>query len=237
MDVTITSHNQPTAVWSNGGGWSWEGKDPAVNPLVSNLSVDEGFVKTFGLKLSEGRFFSDSIVADTSGNEKTGYNVVINRYFAKMIGEKDITQKVLKAYGCTFPIIGVVEDYHFTPATFPIGPIVFFYDKSDVTYIFIKISGNNITQTMGEIKNVFETYNPGLPFDYGFLDDDYDTLYRAENRLVSIFKSFAFLAIVISCLGLFGLASFNKSFIMIPSHKIVTLHPSTQFNVAIFVMC
>ena len=207
--ITITSHNQPTAVYSNGGGWNWEGKDPSVNPLVSNLSVDEGFVKTFGLKLTEGRFFSDSIAADTSGNERTGYNIVINRYFAKIIGEKNITQKVLKAYGLTFPIVGVIEDYNFKPATDPMSPIVFFYDKHESTYIFIKMSGEKITETMKDIKSVFETYNPGLPFDYGFLDDDYDTLYRSENRLLSIFRAFAFLAIVISCLGLFGLASFT----------------------------
>lgn len=207
--VTITSHNQPTGVYSNGGGWNWEGKDPSVNPLVSNLSVDEGFIKTFGVKLSEGRFFSDSIAADTSGNETIGYNVVINRYFAKLIGEKDITQKILKNGGVSFPIVGVIEDFNFKPATEAIGPIVFFYDRSWVTYIFIRVSGNNISQTMKEIKTIFETYNPDLPFDYGFLDSDYDKLYRSENRLVSIFKSFAFLAIIISCLGLFGLASFT----------------------------
>ncbi|MHC1702998.1 MAG: ABC transporter permease [Tenuifilaceae bacterium] len=209
IGITITSHNQPTAVWSNGGGWSWEGKDPSVNPLVSNLSVDDGFVKTFGLKLSDGRFFSDSIAADTSGSESAGYNVVINKYFAKMIGEKDITQKVLKAWGMTFPIIGVIEDYNFKPANYPIEPMVFFYDFRRSTYLFIKVSGDKVTDTMNKLKEVFETYNPGLPFDYGFLDDDYDTLYRAENRLVSIFKAFAFLAIIISCLGLFGLASFT----------------------------
>lgn len=209
LGITITSHNQPTGVYSNGGGWNWEGKEPSANPLVANLDVDDGFAKTFGIKLIEGRFFSDSIAADTSGNETIGYNIVINRYFAKMIGEKDITTKVLKNYGLTFPIIGVVEDYHYKPTTDPIGPMVYFYDTHSVRYIFIKLSGDNITQTMKEVKNVFETYNPGLPFDYGFLDDDYDHLYRTENRLVSIFKSFAFLAIVISCLGLFGLASFT----------------------------
>ena len=71
------------------------------------------------------------------------------------------------------------------------------------------MSGEKITETMKDIESVFETCNPGLPFDYGFLDDDYDTLYRSENRLLSIFRAFAFLAIVISCLGLFGLASFT----------------------------
>jgi len=209
LGVTITSHNQPTAVYSSGGNWSWEGKDPSLNPRVSNLSVDGGFVKTFGLKVIDGRFLSDSIVADTSGSFMKGYNVVINRYFAKLIGEKDITQKSLKVEGLTFPIVGVIEDYNFRPPTDPNCPIIFFWDKSRITYLFIRISGDNITQSMSEIKNVFETYNPNFPFDYGFLDDDYDTLYRSENRLVSIFKSFAFLAIVISCLGLFGLASFT----------------------------
>ena len=210
LGVTITSHNQPTAVYSSGGNWSWEGKDPSLKPRVTNLSVDGGFVKTFGLKVVDGRFLSDSIVADTSGSSMKGYNIVINRYFAKMIGEKDVTLKTLNIEGLVFPIVGVIEDYNFRPPTDPLGPIIFFWDKSRINYLFIRVTGDNISQTITDIKSVFETYNPTFPFDYGFLDDDYDALYRSENRLVSIFRSFAILAVVISCLGLFGLASFTS---------------------------
>jgi putative ABC transport system permease protein len=210
LGVTMTSHSTPTGVYSNGGGWSWEGKDPSVNPLVSSLTVDEGFQKTFGLKLAEGRFFTNSISSDTSGSREAGYRIVINKTFAKMIGDKDITQKVLTRGEEKFQIIGVFEDFHFSPATDEMGPIVFYCVKDNMNYIFIRVDGTNITKTIGDIKKVFEEYNSGFPFDYGFLDQDYDSLFREENRLVSIFKSFAFLAVVISCLGLFGLASFTS---------------------------
>ncbi|HAF29675.1 MAG TPA: hypothetical protein DCG75_11575 [Bacteroidales bacterium] len=210
-NLTRTSYSNPFSVGSNGGGWEWEGKDPNVSPLVSYLVADEDFIKTFKIKLLDGRYFSSEFTSDTSNTEdQTIYNVVINKEFADIIGNEGITEKVLRRGGENkYPVIGVVDDFLHLPADQKNKPLAIYFYEGSYRYIFIRISGNEVSSTLKFIESVFAEYNPGFVFDYGFLDEGYETLYKDEERIGKIMRSFTIFAILISCLGLFGLAAFS----------------------------
>ena len=104
-------------------------------------------------------------------------------------------------------IIGVVKDFHFKSLHYKIEPLIMQMQCRRYNF-FIRMKPDHITSTVESIKKTFKSFNPGLPLDFQFLDDDYDNLYRTEQRMSKIFGYFSFLAIIISCLGLIGLSSF-----------------------------
>lgn len=106
-------------------------------------------------------------------------------------------------------IIGVVKDFHFESLHQEISPIIFFIRKGDYRNISVRISPENIPLTMAFLKEQWSEYRPNYPFDYFFIDENFDELYRSEEKLGQVFGAFALLAIFIACLGLFGLASFT----------------------------
>lgn len=211
VNMTRTSHYNPFTVGSNGGGWNWEGKDPGVNPLVASMAADEDFIKTFKIKLLQGRFFSPEFASDTISEQTNTYNIVINQKFANIIGNKDITEKILEQNGgdYKFPVIGVIDDFAFLPADHENMPIAIYFVEGNYRYIFIRIKGKDVKNTVKFIKSVFKEYNPGFVFDFGFLDEGYKNLYQDEERIGKIMMAFTIFAILISCLGLFGLSAFS----------------------------
>jgi ABC-type antimicrobial peptide transport system permease subunit len=210
INLTRTSHHNPFTVGSNGGGWEWEGKDPSIDPLVGFMVADDHFQKTFKIKMLEGRYFSSEFAADTARSESGNHNVVINKSFADIIGYDGISEKVLSHGNDTrYPIIGVMDDYHFLPADREIQPQIIYFIPNYYNYIFIRISGENVPKTVKYIESVFAEFNPGFVFDFGFLDEGYENLYKTEERVGKIMRSFTIFAILISCLGLFGLAAFS----------------------------
>jgi putative ABC transport system permease protein len=108
----------------------------------------------------------------------------------------------------TYTIIGVVKDFHFKPLHRYIEPLIFFVIPGNFNILYAKIRTDTAAQTIGRIETVFKKFSPEFPFRYRFLDEAFGRLYRSEKRIGTIFQYFAFLAIFISCLGLFGLASF-----------------------------
>ncbi len=206
--ITRTSHDHPYAIGRSGAGLEWEGKDPDVDPSVYYMDTDEDFINAFKIKLLSGRYFSPEFVSDLNVEETNIHNVVINKTFAEIIGTDAITEKILSWGNMKCPIIGVVDDFLFLPADREMHPLIIFYQEP-IRYIYIRISGNETSSTISYIKSVFEEHNPAFAFDYGFLDESYDTLYRDEEKEGKIMKSFTIFAIFISCLGLFGLAAFS----------------------------
>ncbi len=192
--------NIPFQVYNNGGGWSWQGKDPKEDVLISFLGVDYDFAKTFGTKMEEGRFFSQDFPSDTSSN------VVINETFARIIGKKNIVGTILTAGSDKYDVVGVMKDFNFTNLRRKTGPLLMYVSASPAL-VFVKIS-SHLPQTLAYIRRVYSQFNPGLPFQYHFLDQTFEQSFKSETRLSSIFNDFAVLAIIISCLGLLGLASF-----------------------------
>ena len=210
INMCRTSHHTPYSVGSNGGGWEWEGKDPDLRPLVGFMVADYDFPKTFKINILEGRYFSSEFPSDTSTRVDGNMNVVINKTFADLIGKDNITEEMLSRGGdARYPIIGVIDDFHFLPADQEMMPLAIYNISQYFQHIFIRITGNDVEQTVKYIESVFEEFNPGFVFDYGFLDDGYENLYRAEERMGTILRSFTLFAILISCLGLFGLAAFS----------------------------
>ncbi len=120
--------------------------------------------------------------------------------------ENPVGQKLI--LGDTTTIIGVVEDYNFMPLRYDIEPITLAIIPDYYSYAVIKLQGTNTKSTMEFIENAFNNYVSDVPFDYTFLESDFDILYKSEKQLSKLSLYFMFLAIFIACLGLFGLASF-----------------------------
>jgi putative ABC transport system permease protein len=208
-NVTLTS-NIPTGIYQNGDSWEWEGRDPNSNPLVTYLSVDSDFLETYQMKVSAGQFFHNKLPEKTE-------KVVINEEFARLMGKESPVGKLLRKKDSDtgeilrFTIMGVVKDFHYKPLDSEIGPIILFYEKSWWTkfrYFSLRIGSRDISRTLADIQGIVKKYNPAFPVEYRFLDEDYGLLYRYYERQGKIFNYFAFVAIFVSCLGLFGLASF-----------------------------
>jgi ABC-type antimicrobial peptide transport system permease subunit len=204
--VSAASHS-PTGVYNNGQDWEWEGRDPNVNPLVTYFGVDPDFLQTFKMELAQGESFRPA-------TSHTMTSVLINQRFADIMGHDSVVGKRLSQGIRSLQIIGVVKDFHFTPVYQEIGPALIYFDPTYRTfqrysYLFVRLNPGDIPLAIAHVESTVKTFNPGFPFEYRFLDDDYDRLYRGVEREMAIVRTFAFLAILISCLGLFGLAAYT----------------------------
>jgi predicted permease len=205
QSASATSHS-PTGIYSNGQGWNWEGRDPRVDPLVTYFGVDPDFLATFKMEMSRGETFQ---VGKTNMTD-----VIVNERFAQIIGRPDVVGMSLTSGARNLRILGVVKDFHFMPVDRTIIPILVFFDPTyrsfqTYRYLFIRLHPGNVSEAISFLQSTVQRLNPGFPFEYRFLDDDYDQLYRAYEREMDIVRTFAGLAIFISCLGLFGLAAYT----------------------------
>jgi len=201
--VSLTTHS-PTGVYNNGQDWDWEGRDPNINPLVTYFGVDPDFLETFQMEIIKGKSFRQ-------GTENSGSNVLINERFAEIMDLDNIINTRLSQDDLVLQVMGVVKDFHFTPLYREIGPLILYHNPQlhDYNYMFIRLHPGDIPGSIAFIKKTTNKFNPGFPFEYQFLDQDYDQIYRSMERVMGIVRTFTFLAIFISCLGLFGLASFT----------------------------
>ncbi|MEP6682391.1 MAG: FtsX-like permease family protein, partial [Parafilimonas sp.] len=180
---------------------------------LNAMPVDLDFIKTMKMQLLAGRDFqkSDFVMMDTSNNNEN-YHIpyIINETLAKKIGwtpQQSINRTIEK--GVTGPVVGVVKDFNFTSLHEPIGPLLIFLGRDFSRDFIIRISGNNMQQTLANLEAVWKQRIPDRPFTYNFLDDNYNKLYLADQRTSLLFSIAAALAIVLACLGLFGLAAFT----------------------------
>jgi putative ABC transport system permease protein len=179
---------------------------------VSAMPVDLDFIKTMKMQLLAGRDFqrSDFALEDTNNN-MANYHIpyIINETLAKKIGwtpQQSINQTVSK--GVTGPVVGVVKDFNFSSLHDPIGPMLIFLGRDYSRDFMLRINGNSMQSTLAQLEIVWKQRMPETPFNYHFLDDDYNKLYLAEQRTSELFGVAAGLAIMLACLGLFGLAAF-----------------------------
>jgi len=171
--------------------------------LTEFWSVDEDYINTMGLHLIGGRNFSKDMSSDTAA-------MIVNEAFARKYGQLDPLNKDVfrDSFGLQqYHIIGVVKDFNFASLKDNIGPLAMVYD-TDNGAISVKIHSANLTALMSQIENRWKGLSPGQPFTYSFMDQDFDATYRVEQRFGSMFISFSTLAIIIACLGLFGLAAY-----------------------------
>ncbi|MFA8341386.1 MAG: ABC transporter permease [Rhodothermaceae bacterium] len=199
--ITASSH-LPTGVYWNTHGFDWEGKDPELKPLVTLMFTDEDYLKTMEINLEEGKFFSGR-------TSDTNY-VVINRTFAKILDWNSFEGRSLNWDGDLVKIKGVVSDFHFHPLSEKISPLVMFTSKrgNSKNYLLVKVNSDNLENTINTIESTVLNFAPKFPFNYSFLDERFDSLYRNETKYKELIHIFTLFAILISCLGLFGLAAF-----------------------------
>ncbi len=191
-----------TNVWSNQIGFDWKGKDPNSIPSFGTIGVTHDFGKTVNWQIKEGRDFSRSFSTDTSA-------LVINDAARKIIGFKNPVGETIKWNNGNFQVIGVIKDLVMESPFEPIKPTIFTlsYDWADI--ISVRLKPNlPVKDALSKVEMVFKKHDPGSPFSYKFVDEEYAQKFSSESRIGTLASIFAGLAILISCLGLFGLASF-----------------------------
>jgi putative ABC transport system permease protein len=186
----------------NGGtyGIVWPGKDPENRTEFENMPSNYGFIEVLGISLKEGRSFSKNF-SDSS-------SIIFNEAAIKFMGLTDPIGKEVKLWGRNMQIVGIVNDFHFESFHEQIKP-AFFWMSPYASNLMIKIEAGKEQEVIAQLQEFCKEFNPGFPIDYRFLDADYQSLYAAERKVSILSKYFAGLAILISCLGLFGLAAFT----------------------------
>jgi len=202
--VRVTaSSNVPTYGYSFSNSlWRWEGQNPDEETLMRAVFINLDYFKTFGMEVIEGRSYSKEFSTDATES------IIVNEEAVKAMGMESPIGKRLSLGEDNFKIIGVVKNYHFRSLRQKIDPLILIYDTESSWILFAKLKSENIPKTIGYIENIWKKFAPGYPFNYRFLDEALDRLYRSEQRIGTLFKYFSGLAILISCLGLLGLASF-----------------------------
>jgi putative ABC transport system permease protein len=202
LNVTNFRHN----ITNRSGGTydlSWQGKDPDTRIDFTDLAVGYDFIETTGIKVKEGRSFSRSY-----GSEKS--NIIFNQAAVDVMGLKEPIGKTVILWGEKRQIIGVVENFNFQSLHENLKPCFLdFMINQRASKIMVKLKKGQETETIARLAAIYREDNNGLPLEYRFLDEDYQSLYAAEKKVATLSKYFAGLAIIISCLGLFGLAAFT----------------------------
>jgi putative ABC transport system permease protein len=169
--------------------------------------VDENYIPTLGMKMVEGRNFSKDFPTDSSG-------IIINESFAKIAGLHDAINKPLyymdnfsKDSITKYHIIGVVKDFNFNSLHDPVTPLVFVLSPQNGNLAF-RVNTTDISKLIASIQNIYQKVAPGQPFQYSFMDADFNKIYQAEQKMGGLSITFSILAILIACLGLFGLVTY-----------------------------
>ncbi|HEY4936007.1 MAG TPA: FtsX-like permease family protein, partial [Puia sp.] len=211
--IAVAGANQNPTFVQWGDGIHVDKGSEQKNLSVNCIPADLDFVKTLGMQIIAGTDFSmaDMHLMDTTDNFKHyRYTFILNESAVKAIGWKPqeaIGRTVEKGYPGN--IKAVIKDFHFSSLHQPIGPLLIFLDTQYISQLFVKISGKDVNGTLNYLQKVWEERVPYRPFEYHFLDDDYNTLYKVETRTSQLFSFFSTTAILLACLGLFALAAFT----------------------------
>ncbi len=182
----------------------WEGKNPKDNNYIECMQSGYDFIPTMGMEMQSGRNFSRTFY-DTA-------SMILNESAVQLMGLKNPVGANLKWYGQKFHVIGVVKNFHFESLHEPIRPL--FLTLADQAWngwyrTIVRIAAGGEKETLDRIEKYYATFNPGFKLDYVFLDEVFQKQYASENQMAVLSKYFAGLTILISCLGLFGLAAFT----------------------------
>jgi len=197
-----TASNTPIDIGSStSGGYSWEGKDPNSQVLFTVLQVSNDFIETLGMEMKEGRSFDPNLISDT-------LNVIINEQTAKNMNVENPLNHPITFWERTGKVVGIVKDFHFASLHNKIDPLVIALRPESSSFMFLKTNAENTEATLNYVESVFKEVNGQYPFEYRFLDEQYEGLYRRESDIGVLANIFTLIAVFISLLGLFGLASF-----------------------------
>lgn len=177
--------------------------------IVEQWEIDEDYIKTLGIQLTAGRSFSKEFATDSSG-------VILNETAVKLFGFKDdpLNKVIMSSIDnnthkiTTHKVIGVVKDFNFESLHDNIGALCLFLNLSRGNVSFRLNTQNDLKGTISQIESKWKNMAKGQPFSYEFMDDSFNNVYKAEQRIGKISLAFAFLTILVACLGLFGLITF-----------------------------
>ncbi|MFK7774151.1 MAG: ABC transporter permease [Saprospiraceae bacterium] len=185
------------------GSFNWEGKDPNSDPVFHYVRINFDMMEMMDVEMIAGRSFDKKF---NNENKK----IIFNEAGIKLMGLENPVGKTFNLWGDDFEIVGVAKDFHFESLYESIQPFFFrLIHKNDADKIMVKIKSGEEQLALTQLENLYKKNHPNLPFEYQFLDTDYQELYQAEKRVSTLSKYFAGFAIMISCLGLFGLAAFT----------------------------
>jgi putative ABC transport system permease protein len=181
----------------------WPGKSNDFNPVVTPIWVDPDFLNLFQLQVKEGRWF-------LPGREEDRHNYILNETAVKEFGlAQPIIGQLFIFSGDTGRVLGVVKDFHFSSYREKIGPVVLLDNGQMRSSLFIKVSVPGIRRALDKAEGTWKEFFPGQPFEYHFMDDEFEQLYRSDIKTSTLLGLFAGIAVMISCLGLFGLSLFT----------------------------
>lgn len=207
IENATLSNNQAFQSGSSSADFNWKGKDPAKGVLISMEWATPEYLNTMGMKLMAGRDFFQTGVGDSS-------SIIINESFAKIIHKKpeDAVGEVITRDGGKLMIIGVIKDFVFNNVYGSTDPLAIFNDSKAVNTNNLSIrfkSGVDYKEALAKTEAVIKKHNPAYPFEYKFVDEEFEKLFKGESLIGKLAAVFAGLAIFISCLGLFGLAAYT----------------------------
>jgi ABC-type antimicrobial peptide transport system permease subunit len=198
----MESSSPLTDVWSSSGGFDWKGKDPEFATNMVNISVSHDFGKTVDWEIVNGRNFSRDYKTDSTA-------FILNETAVKYMGLKNPVGKIIKWNNQEHEVIGVVKDILMESPFATVKPTVYLINYDNTNWIHLRLTPNNsMAKSLALVEAVFNKHMPNVPFEFQFVDEEFSKKFDAEDRIRKLSGIFAFLAIFISCLGLFGLASF-----------------------------
>ena len=201
INAAATSHSMIKHNWSM-QGMEWEGRSPDDKTTFQIAGVGYDFIEMIGVEIKEGRSFSRDFGAESE-------KIIFNEAAIEAMGLKNPIGSTVNLFMGKKEIIGVAKNFHFESFHEELKPLFFVLLPHGINKIMVKIEAGKEKETLEGLRNFYETYNQGFIFDYRFLDDDYQALYVVEQRVSTLAEYFTGIAILISCLGLFGLAAFT----------------------------
>ncbi len=191
-----------TTHWGTTTGVEWPGKDKDANIEFGCQSIDVGFIETMGLQMVQGRSYSADFPSDSSG-------LIINEAAAALIGFSDPVGKEVNFWGEKCKIVGVVKNFHFKSVHKAMSPWLYYFRPDQASAVVARLQPENMKETVARIESLIREMNPGSVPELRFMDEDFQAVYQTEQRVGILSRYFAGIAILISCLGLLGLAAFS----------------------------
>ena len=195
-----TSDNKLVNNMHTTGGVDWDGKESNSMFIIHHFGIDQKFIPMMKIQILEGSNFT--------GSKSDSAHFILNETAVKLTGIKNPIGKRFKYQETEGMIIGVVKDFNAASLKERIEPAVIYYEPAG-RLLYVKTTGRDAANVIKACKHIWDTYNPGFPFEYNFMDEEYGALYNSDQRTGTLFSLFSIIAIVISCLGLFGLATYT----------------------------
>lgn len=207
--VSVCKSNSPiTNIFASSPVDSWPGMLPGQRVEVTNIATEYDYTKTMGIRMLQGRDFSENFKSDTAA-------IILNKTAVEILNLTEPIGQTIQMWGSQWNIIGVMDDVLMGSGSTQIGPLVMTMDPTWSSTITVRLpkhglgESNNLAASLKKVEDVFKKYNPDYPFEYRFADEEFEKKFTSMNMISDLAASFTVLAIFITCLGLFGMAAFS----------------------------